>query len=205
LCVEAAEGRVVVAGSEVEEAEVRVVLLAGVAVVAFRGSRGFEGLAEGVVEAGVGDGFAWVRQGHDAAVAVAVAAWHAARSREQRAPEPARLLEAAAATSPDDSAVGRGLRRAAEMPGDADLGQAVRALGNGSRVSCPDTVPLALWIAAAHLDDYEGAVQRAVAAGGDTDTVAAIAGGVVASRVSTAGIPAAWLEATEALALRPAL
>jgi len=48
------------------------VLLAGVAIVAFRGARGFEGLAEGVVEAGVGDGFVWVRQGYGAAVTVGV-------------------------------------------------------------------------------------------------------------------------------------
>jgi len=52
LRVEAAEGRVVVAGSEVEEAEVRVVLLAGVAVVVSRGAGEFEGLAKSVVDLG---------------------------------------------------------------------------------------------------------------------------------------------------------
>ena len=79
------------------------------------------------------------------------------------------------------------------------LGRAVDLLGNGSRVSCADTVPLALWIAAFHLDDYPAAVETAVAAGGDTDTMAAIVGGIVAARISAAGIPPAWREAVEPL------
>ena len=45
--------------------------------------------------------------------------------------------------------------------------------------------PLALWLACSHLDDYPGAVQKAVAAGGDTDTLAAIVGGIVAARCCT--------------------
>lgn len=75
-------------------------------------------------------------------------------------------------------------------------------LGNGSWVSCADTVPLALRIAASHLDDYRGAVATAVAAGGDTDTTAAIVGGIVAARVSLAGIPPEWRDAVEPLLLR---
>ena len=133
------------------------------------------------------------------AVAVAVAARLAARSRGAAAPEPAQVLEAAASACPHRGEVTRGIRAARELPAGAELGRAVRALGNGSRVSCPDTVPLALWIAATHMDDFRGAVERAVAAGGDTDTVAAIVGGIVASRVSAAGIPAEWLEGTEPL------
>ena len=46
----------------------------------------------------------------------------------------------------------------------------------GSHVSCADTVPLALWVATSHPDDYRVAVETAVAAGGDTDTMAAIVG-----------------------------
>ena len=84
-----------------------------------------------------------------------------------------------------------------------DLGEAVALLGNGSKVSCADTVPLALWIATRHLDDYREAVETAVAAGGDTDTMAAIVGGIVASRVGVSGIPAEWREAVEPLPLEP--
>jgi ADP-ribosylglycohydrolase len=140
-------------------------------------------------------------EGVAGAGAAAVAAWHAARSRGGSAPDTERLLEAIAAACPPESEVAVGLRAARELPEDADLGNAVRRLGNGSRVSCPDTVPLAVWIACRHLDDYKGAVETAVAAGGDTDTIAAIAGGIVAARVGTDGIPASWLEATEPLPL----
>lgn len=135
------------------------------------------------------------------AVAVAVAAWLAARSRGAAAPEPGRFIEAALAACPHEGAVARGLRAARALPPGAGLGRAVRELGNGSRVSCPDTVPLTLWIAAAHLDDYPGAVERALAAGGDTDTLAAIVGGIVAARVSAGGIPREWRAATEPLPL----
>lgn len=72
-------------------------------------------------------------------------------------------------------------------------------LGNGSRTSAVDTVPYALWCAARRLTDYPAAVWEAIGAGGDMDTVAAITGGVVAACTGTAGIPAAWTAAREAL------
>ena len=62
-----------------------------------------------------------------------------------------------------------------------------------------DTVPLALWISLSHPDDFRAAVETAVAAGGDTDTMAAIVGGIVASRVSAAAIPPEWRETVEPL------
>jgi ADP-ribosylglycohydrolase len=136
-------------------------------------------------------------QGVAGAVATALAAWHAARSRGGPAPHAAGLLEAIVATLSADSAVARGLAAARGLPSKTLLGEAVDALGNGSRVSCADTVPLALWLACSHLDDYRGAVQKAVAAGGDTDTLAAIVGGIVAARVSSSGIPSRWREGLE--------
>jgi ADP-ribosylglycohydrolase len=60
-------------------------------------------------------------------------------------------------------------------------------------------VPLALWIAFVHLDDFAGGIRHAIAAGGDTDTVAAIVGGIVAARVGAEGIPPRWLAAVEPL------
>jgi ADP-ribosylglycohydrolase len=41
--------------------------------------------------------------------------------------------------------------------------------------------------------DYRAAVTALIECGGDTDTTAAIAGGIVGARVGKAGIPAAWL------------
>ena len=138
-------------------------------------------------------------EGVNGAVAVALAAWHAARSRGSAPPSPPSLVESIGAALAVESEVARGLKAARDLATDAPLKSAVRLLGNGSRVSCADTVPLALWIASAHLDDYRAAVETAVAAGGDTDTLAAIVGGIVASRVSAAGIPPEWREAVEPL------
>ena len=56
-----------------------------------------------------------------------------------------------------------------------------------------DTLHSARWAVAA--GDYETAVKAAVALGHDTDTTAAVAGGVAGLRAGTAGIPARWLEA----------
>ena len=52
-------------------------------------------------------------------------------------------------------------------------------LGNGSRITAPDTVPFALWCAARHIDDYAEALWTTVSAGGDNDTNCAIVGGIV--------------------------
>lgn len=79
------------------------------------------------------------------------------------------------------------------------VAEAADRLGNGSRVLARDTVPFALWVADRFLDDYPAAVAACVAAGGDTDTTGAIAGGVVAAYTGRAGIPPAWLAAREPL------
>ena len=138
-------------------------------------------------------------EGVAGAVAVALAAGHAARSRGGPAPDAVRTLDAVRAALPPESAVAQGLDSARALPPDTDLGRAVDLLGNGSRVSCADTVPLALWIATSHPDDYRSAVETAVAAGGDTDTTAAIVGGIVAARVSASAIPTEWRDAVEPL------
>ena len=94
--------------------------------------------------------------------------------------------------------VRRGLQRAREL-GGRTVHEAARILGNGSRITAQDTVPFALWVAARHLDDYPAALRACVTAGGDMDTTAAIAGGIVAARTGEGGIPAQWLDSREAL------
>lgn len=42
-------------------------------------------------------------------------------------------------------------------------------------------------------EDYAGGVKEVISAGGDTDTTAAILGGIIGARVGKAGIPGAWL------------
>lgn len=51
----------------------------------------------------------------------------------------------------------------------------------------------ALW-AVAHSHDYEGTVQAAINIGGDTDTVAAIAGGLAGAMYGAATIPSEWVK-----------
>jgi ADP-ribosylglycohydrolase len=137
-------------------------------------------------------------QAVDGAIAVAVAAAHAARSREDPAPTPAEFLHAVLDLTPH-GAVRDGVAEAAALLDEDSPHTAALILGNGSRVSAADTVPLTLWCAARHLDDYPAAVWDAVSAGGDVDTTAAIVGGIVAARTGTSGIPPRWLAAREAL------
>jgi ADP-ribosylglycohydrolase len=136
-------------------------------------------------------------EGRAGAVAVALAAWLAARGRQAAPRNGSDLLRAVAARLPDGLAVTRGMLKAAELRHDTPLLEAVETLGNGRRVSCQDTVPLALWLALNHLDSYERAVRKAIAAGGDTDTTAAIVGSIVAAYGGVACIPRRWLALVE--------
>ena len=55
------------------------------------------------------------------------------------------------------------------------------------------TVPVALHVWLRRQSDYRGALIEAVRLGGDTDTVAAVVGALVGTRVGREGIPAEWL------------
>lgn len=55
------------------------------------------------------------------------------------------------------------------------------------------TVPIALHAALSFPRDVRGAVQACIRCGGDTDTAAAIAGGIVGAAVGPAGVPSDWL------------
>ena len=55
------------------------------------------------------------------------------------------------------------------------------------------TVPVALHASLSFPRDLRGAVQACIRCGGDTDTTAAIAGGIVGAGVGPAGVPSDWL------------
>jgi len=151
-------------------------------------------------------------EGEAGAVAVAVAAALAWRAGEGDRPAPGAFLAEIAGRVPA-GAVREGLERAADIPFDPDpaplaagggthdlaAARAAEILGNGSRVSCQDTVPFALWCAARHLDDYAAALWDTLLGFGDRDTTCAIAGGVVALSARERGVPPAWLAAREPL------
>jgi ADP-ribosylglycohydrolase len=140
-------------------------------------------------------------EGVAGAIAVALAAAYAWNHRGQVVPATGgQLLEFVHDQTPA-SAVRDGVARAIELPRSESMAVAARALGNGSHVTCADTVPLCLWTAAKYLDDYRLAMWHTVTAGGDIDTNCAIVGGIVALS-SSAGIPAAWLAARGPLHMR---
>ncbi|WP_163830764.1 ADP-ribosylglycohydrolase family protein [Spartinivicinus ruber] len=55
------------------------------------------------------------------------------------------------------------------------------------------TVPIAIHSWLCHCDNFEAAITSAIKCGGDTDTVAAIVGGIVGTTVGKSGIPEKWL------------
>lgn len=57
----------------------------------------------------------------------------------------------------------------------------------------PHTVAVALFAWLRHRDDFEAAVRSVIECGGDTDTVAAITGGICGAEVGESGIPSVWL------------
>jgi ADP-ribosylglycohydrolase len=96
-----------------------------------------------------------------------------------------------------ESQVRRGILLASTIPPETPVTDIARALGNGSLVTAPDTVPLCLWMAAHHLDKFVEALGRTISAGGDCDTNAAIVCGIVALSAGRESIPAEWLKARE--------
>ncbi|MFC4853050.1 ADP-ribosylglycohydrolase family protein [Actinophytocola glycyrrhizae] len=90
-----------------------------------------------------------------------------------------------------------GISKAAALAATPE--EAATELGTGGRVSAPDTVPLALWVIARHPHDYEEAVWEVAALAEDVDTLCAIVGGVIATRVGQEGIPAGWRRSVEPL------
>jgi ADP-ribosylglycohydrolase len=129
-------------------------------------------------------------------VAVTVAAAVAAAARlDGHRPELAQMLAAVAAHTP----AGRIRDGLVTAEGLHSTAVAAYELGAGARAMALDTVPFALWVAARFLDNYPAAIAACVTSGGDVDTTAAIAGGVVAAYTGIDGIPSGWLAAREPL------
>lgn len=127
------------------------------------------------------------------AVAVAIAAALACAGTGGGA-----LLEETARFVPESPTRAR-IRRAIELGFDLEVQLAGEELGTGCEISARDTVPFCLWVAARHLESYETAIWTATSEPGDTDTMGAIVGGVVACATGASGIPILWRAATEPL------
>jgi ADP-ribosylglycohydrolase len=153
-------------------------------------------------------------------IAAAVAGAYAWKHRDRRADDTTKrgMFDAVLAHTPE-SEVKQGIERAAALtfdlpaepvvklldhgmttrPFDTSIVPIVRQLGNGSRITCQDTVPFCVWSAARHLDDYQSAMVNTIRVGGDIDTNCAIVGGIVALAVGRKGIPKDWLADREEL------
>jgi ADP-ribosylglycohydrolase len=92
-----------------------------------------------------------------------------------------------------------GIEKARVLPLDYSVASAVAVLGNGTMISAQDTVPLTIWCAIRHIDNFETAMWATVSGLGDRDTTCAIVGGIVALYVGYQGIPQDWLQARESL------
>lgn len=139
-------------------------------------------------------------EGVTGAVAVALAAGHAAQARLAGTTPTPREFITAVLDHLDDGDTSRRVRRARDLLG-ASAAEAAHELGNGSRVIAQDTVPLTIWVAATHLDNYPAAITTCIAADGDIDTTSAIVGGIVAAYTGPGptGVPQTWLAAREPL------
>jgi len=136
-------------------------------------------------------------EGIAGAVAVAIAAATVRRTRHLPTAEAATLMLETAHRLTPAGEVRDGIARAIAIPRDMSPSSAAGWLGNGGRITAPDTVPFCLWQAARRLDDYVEALWETVGVRGDIDTNAAIVGGIVVGRTGTEAIPAEWLAAAE--------
>lgn len=100
-----------------------------------------------------------------------------------------------------DGETRRGIGQAFQVRTLESAESAARILGSGFNVTCPDTVPFAVWAAAKYFGDYRKAIAATASVGGDVDTNCAIVGGIVALSAGWDGIPKGWLKNMEPLPL----
>lgn len=97
-----------------------------------------------------------------------------------------------------------GIEKALQLSSTTSTAEAARQLGCGFNIVATDTVPFCVWNIQRSLDDYREALLGTIEVGGDTDTNAAIVGGVVACFTGLEGIPTSWREECEPLRFRNA-
>lgn len=138
------------------------------------------------------------KEGRAGAVAVAVATAHAWLHRGNAEEFRSTLYDVCLQYTPRGH-VWDGIERARNTPPGSSVELAVQRLGNGVEISAPDTVPLALWCAHRHIDDFGEALWTTVSALGDRDTTCAIVGSIVSVYVGIEDIPSEWRERRERL------
>ena len=138
-------------------------------------------------------------EGVAGAVAIAVAAAMAWRLRNEKSDEViVEFFNEVHKRTPDGETRHK-IAHAFNIRKIGSIPSAARMLGNGSGVTCPDTVPFTIWCAANHLHDFRQAIAATASVGGDSDTNCAIVGGIVALSTGWTGFPTDWLTNMEPL------
>jgi ADP-ribosylglycohydrolase len=137
------------------------------------------------------------REGQAGAIAVALAAAWMVRSHTKDTSN-ARLdfLSFVVEHTPNSETRNQ-IAKALELKPNSSMELAVSALGNGTKLTSVDTVPIALWCTSNHLFHFEEGLWSAVSALGDRDTICAIVGGLLALRNGIKSIPLSWLNSRE--------
>jgi ADP-ribosylglycohydrolase len=130
-------------------------------------------------------------------IAVAVAAAMAWQLRYASQPYDTPKFFAEILRLTPESKTRRGILLASQTPAEIPFQDVARALGNGSLVTAPDTVPFCVWMAAHHPRRFVETIGKTISVGGDCDTNAAIVGGIVALSAGRGSIPSEWLNARE--------
>ncbi|MDH3535603.1 MAG: ADP-ribosylglycohydrolase family protein [Gammaproteobacteria bacterium] len=128
--------------------------------------------------------------------AAQVIACATALALENETVSPARVEQYFEKWSRADEALKSLLQRAAHSASDNQSAQQFcddNDMSKGVSGLCYSTLAVVLQIWFRHYGDAETAITEAVRCGGDTDTVAAIIGGMVGARVGRRGLPQHWL------------
>lgn len=133
------------------------------------------------------------RQG--AAMQAFATAWLASADPGQVDTAAGQLVDGLRSVAPDPALQQR-LDALASLPSQAPVATVVEVLGNG--IAALDAVPTAVHAALRNRHSFRDTVGYAVSLGGDTDTIAAMAGALTGALHGCSAVPPAWLHRLEA-------
>ncbi|UZR94977.1 ADP-ribosylglycohydrolase family protein [Chondrinema litorale] len=136
-------------------------------------------------------------EGITGAIAVAVATALATQFRvEGKSISPEEFIKKVLKELPDSDTKSK-INKSLSVAYSYNIESVAAILGNGIKISAPDTVPFAIWCAAWNLANYEEALWKAVSILGDRDTICAIVGGITIMSAKDYSISKTWSNAVE--------
>lgn len=78
----------------------------------------------------------------------------------------------------DDSDIKSKLNKCLYLDGNPSIELLVKTLGNGTKMTAQDTVPIVIWMLSRYRSNFEECIWNTVSALGDRDTTCAMAGGI---------------------------